>query len=90
MVANNENLPNTPVQGIIALNRLFFGEKAMESEKMVDIQYFCKCGALVTGKAARQFTDAEMAALKQRDCGVCYLKNLLEKDLKQIDEENCA
>lgn len=62
----------------------------MESEKMVDIEYFCKCGALVTGKAARQFTDAEMAELKKRDCGVCFLKNLLEKDLQTIDNENCA
>lgn len=62
----------------------------MESEKMVEIAYRCKCGAMVTGRAARQFTDAEMAELKKRDCGVCYLKNLLEKDLQAIDNENCA
>ena len=62
----------------------------MESEKMVDISYRCKCGAMVTGRAARQFTDEEMAELQKRDCGVCYLKNLLEKDLQQIDNENCA
>ena len=62
----------------------------MESEKMVDISYRCKCGAMVTGRAARQFTDIEMAELKKRDCGVCYLKNLLEKDLQTIDNENCA
>lgn len=62
----------------------------MESEKMVDISYRCKCGAMVTGRAAREFTPEEMAELQKRDCGVCYLKNLLEKDLQQIDNENCA
>lgn len=60
----------------------------MNSEKMVEIQYFCKCGALVTGKAERQFTDKELEELRKRDCGVCYLKNLLEKDLQQF--ENCV
>lgn len=59
-------------------------------ENMVDIEYDCKCGAKVTGRAARQFTDAEMQELKKRGCGVCYLKNLLEKDLQTIDNENCA
>jgi hypothetical protein len=62
----------------------------MESENMVDIEYRCKCGAMVTGRAARQFTDAEMEELKKRGCGVCFLKNLLEKDLQQIDDEICA
>ena len=62
----------------------------MESEKMVDISYRCKCGALVTGRAARQFTETEMAELKRRGCGVCYLRDLLEKDLKLIDSEICA
>jgi hypothetical protein len=62
----------------------------MESEKMVDIEYQCKCGAMVTGRAEREFTPEEMAELKKRGCGVCYLKNLLEKDLQTIDNENCA
>jgi len=59
----------------------------MDKENMVDIEYRCKCGAIITGKAARQFTDAEMAEFKKRDCGVCYLKSLLEKDLSLIDSE---
>ena len=62
----------------------------MESEKMAEIAYRCKCGAMVTGRAAREFTHEEMAELKKRDCGVCYLKNLLEKDLQAIDNENCT
>lgn len=62
----------------------------MESEKMVDISYRCKCGAMVTGKADRQFTPAEVEELRRRGCGVCYLRNLLEKDLQLIDSENCA
>lgn len=62
----------------------------MENEKMVDIEYDCECGAKVTGKAERQFTSAEIEELKRRGCGVCYLKNLLEKDLQTIDSEICA
>jgi hypothetical protein len=73
-----------PIESVIFL------EKNMESEKMVDISYRCKCGAMVTGSAAREFTPEEMAELQKRDCGVCYLKNLLEKDLQQIDNEICA
>ena len=69
---------------------IFLEKNKMESENMVDIAYRCKCGAMVTGKAARQFTDAEIAEFKKRDCGVCYLKKLLEKDLQLIDSENCA
>jgi hypothetical protein len=57
---------------------------------MVDIEYDCKCGARVTGKAEREFTPAEIEELKRRGCSVCYLKNLLEKDLQHIDNEDCA
>ena len=62
----------------------------MENEKMVDIRYRCKCGAIVTGRAERKFTPEEIAELARRGCGVCYLKNLLEKDLQDIDNKNCA
>ena len=62
----------------------------MKSDKMVYIEYKCECGATVTGRAAREFTDAEMVELSRRGCGVCYLKNLLEKDLRTIDDKNCA
>ena len=54
----------------------------MKNEKMVDFSYQCKCGAMVTGRAAKQLTDAEIASLKERGCGVCYLRNLLDKDLE--------
>lgn len=35
---------------------------------MVDIEYDCKCGARVTGKAERQFTPEEIAELSRRGC----------------------
>jgi hypothetical protein len=59
-------------------------------ENMVNIEYDCKCGAKVTGKADRKFTPAEIEELRRRGCGVCYLRDLLEKDLQLIDSENCA
>ena len=59
----------------------------MKSEKMVDFSYRCKCGARVTGKAERGFTPAEIEELKRRGCGVCYLKNLLEKDSETVGRD---
>ena len=59
----------------------------MKNEKMVDFSYQCKCGAMVTGWATKQLTDAEIASLKEReDCELCLLKKLLAKDTETIGQ----
>lgn len=57
----------------------------MESEKMVEFSYRCKCGAIVYYWATKQLTDVEIASLKERDCDSCP-----EKDLETIDDEICT
>lgn len=64
---------------------VFFLRNDLMNEAMIEVAYKCKCGARVSGKADRVFTDDEVSELKNRGCAVCYLKNILERDIQNID-----
>jgi hypothetical protein len=56
------------------------------SETMYEISVKCKtCGAVITANVDKQLTGDELKSLEGRDCGICYLKSLLERDLQMLD-----
>lgn len=46
------------------------------------IGYRCKCGAVIASKG---ITEAEAIERRLAGCAICYLKNLLTKDIADID-----
>ena len=53
---------------------------------MFDLEIKCaKCGAIMTASVDREFTEAEKASLANKECGICYLKGLLERDLQEFE-----
>ncbi|KKU53542.1 MAG: hypothetical protein UX75_C0036G0017 [Candidatus Moranbacteria bacterium GW2011_GWE2_47_10] len=51
---------------------------------MFDVTIKCKCGAMMTAKTDRELTPEELKSLEGKECGVCYLRGLLERDLKSF------
>lgn len=49
-----------------------------------EIQIKCECGAIMTAKVSRELTTDEKKSLEGRKCGICYLKELLERDLTEL------
>ena len=39
----------------------------------------CKCGALITFKTEEKLTEKELEQFKNRECGVCYLRRMIEQ-----------
>lgn len=52
---------------------------------MFDVQAKCECGAIMTAKIDRQLTESELKSLEGRQCAICYLKAILQKDLQTFD-----
>lgn len=46
------------------------------------IGYRCKCGAVIASKG---ITEEEAIERRRAGCAICYLKNLLTKDIADID-----
>jgi len=39
----------------------------------------------MTAKVDRELTPEELKSLDGKDCGICYLRSLLERDLQSFD-----
>jgi hypothetical protein len=55
-----------------------------EMECNYEIQIKCACGAIMTAKTSRELTAEEKKSLEGRKCGLCYLQELLERDLQTV------
>jgi len=50
-----------------------------------EIEIKCaNCGAIMTAKTNRELTAEEKKSLEGRKCGLCYLQELLERDLQTV------
>ena len=54
----------------------------MKENKQINC-FKCECGALVSTNG---MSEDEVARHKDAGCAICYLKRLLEQDIKDIDE----